>query len=76
MLRDGQVAGALAVLERASAKHPDSADLHCVLGRANAIAGQYGKARRCYAEALRMQPKSVFAKELLGRQEAGHVAPN
>jgi len=65
MLKDGQIAQSVSHLKRAVAVHPESAELRCVLGRAYAAAGDEDLARRCYAEALRIDPDNALAKRLL-----------
>jgi len=70
MLRNGQIEQSLRILTDAARAHPDSADLRCVLGRAYAAAGNHQQARNCYAEAIRIEPGNLLARELLGTQES------
>jgi len=73
MLRDGQVPAALAVLERAAERHPENADLRCILGRVHEVAGRREGARRCYSEALRIDPSNDLARELLGEHVSAAI---
>ena len=65
LLRDGQVTRSLSLLTQAIAHHPHSPELQCVLGRAHSVAGNSAEAMRCYATALRMDPKNALARQLL-----------
>ena len=65
LLRDGQVSPSLDVLKQGAARHPDSPELRCVLGRAHAAGGNKAEAMRCYAAALRIDPANALARELL-----------
>ena len=71
LLRDGQVGSSLDVLRKGVARHPDSAPLRCVLGRAQAADGNNAEATRCYAAALRIDPADPLARELLNGGPAG-----
>lgn len=76
MLRDGDVDRARAVLADAAGRHPASAELRCVLGRVHAAAGDGESARRCYAEALRIEPGNVLAAQLLAAADSGGQEPS
>ncbi|MDY6913931.1 MAG: tetratricopeptide repeat protein [Planctomycetota bacterium] len=65
LLRQMQVSRAIGVLTQATAVHPASGMLQCVLGQAHAAAGDYALAVQCYAKAAKLEPKSTLARELL-----------
>jgi len=65
MLRQGRTRQALGLLKTATSRYPESSMLHCLLGRAYAADGEDAEARRCYAEAVRLDPDNEAAKELL-----------
>ncbi len=69
LLRDGQVTAALKALSDAVGQHPDSAELHCVLGRAYDEAGNSAAANKCYDQAVRVEPESVLARELASQSD-------
>lgn len=66
LLRDGRFGEAIGTLKRANTVHPHNATLQCVLGRAHAAAGDDAQAVRYYLAALRLEPDSQLARELLG----------
>jgi cytochrome c-type biogenesis protein CcmH/NrfG len=74
MLRNGQVEQSLEILTDAAREHPLSADIRCILGRAYAVAGNQQEARKCYVEALRIEPENLLARQLLGTQESEEPA--
>jgi tetratricopeptide (TPR) repeat protein len=65
LLKDGKPARAVLVLTGAAADHPDNPTVRCLLGRAHAALGQKDLAVKCYTEAIRLDPLSVLAKQLL-----------
>ena len=65
LVRDGQLTRAVGVLTQATAAHPGSAMLQCVLGQAHAAAGDADKARQCFARAVKLDPDNPAARELL-----------
>jgi tetratricopeptide (TPR) repeat protein len=65
LLKNGQNDDALAVLIRGAKNSPSDSTLQCVLGRAYAAAGNPAKAVECYQLALRLEPDSRMARELL-----------
>lgn len=69
-LKMGDVAPAIALLERASADYPDSADTAFGLGRAYATAGRNDDARREYERALKLDPKHPRAARALAGLDA------
>ena len=69
LLRDGQVAAALKTLSDAVGQHPDSAELHCVLGRAYDEAGNSAAANEYYERAVRIEPENVLARELAAQSD-------
>jgi len=72
LLRDGQGPRAVAVLSDAVGKHPRSAELLCLLGRAYAAGGDNASAGEYYAKALRIDPDNQLAVCL---QAAGQPGP-
>ena len=65
LLRSSQAKDAIRELSRAAMQHPKSSMVHCLLGKAHAAAGEPDKAKGCYAEAIRLDPRNVAARELL-----------
>ena len=71
LLRDGQPARAAMELKQAVKDHPDNSTLQCLLGRAHAALGRTDEAVKCYTAALRIDPQSEVAKELLQSSTTG-----
>lgn len=67
LVRSGRANQAVAVLTEASRKHPKSAIVQCLLGRAHASMGRQADAKRCYALAACLEPKNKLAETLSGR---------
>ncbi|MHC4982551.1 MAG: tetratricopeptide repeat protein [Planctomycetota bacterium] len=67
LLVDGQVSRAIRELTQAAADHPADATLWCLLGRAHAAGGDEHSAEECYVAALRADPDSELARNLLGQ---------
>jgi tetratricopeptide (TPR) repeat protein len=65
LLRDGQTTRAISELTQATAAHPNSGMLHCLLGKAYAASGNGPEALRCYAAALKAEPDNRLARELI-----------
>jgi len=70
-LKDSQPSRAVLVLTGAAADHPDNPTVQCLLGRAHAALGQKDRAVKCYTEAIRLDPGSELAKQLLGSPISG-----
>jgi tetratricopeptide (TPR) repeat protein len=73
LLREGQVEQALTFLRQACRAHPDSSDLHCLLGRAYEARGDPGAARRCYDQAAQMEPANALARQLLASADGART---
>ncbi len=58
--------GAIGLLERAAAAHPDSADTHNLLGYAHRKSGNLDAAFKHYNEALKVNPAHKPAHEYIG----------
>ncbi len=71
LLKDSQPARAVLVLTDAASDHPDNSTVLCLLGRAHVAMGQRDQAAKCYAEALRLDPRSVLAKKLIQSSTSG-----
>lgn len=69
LLRSGQEVRAVRVLSEARSKHPQSATLLCLLGRAYSRLGHHEQARACYDVALRLEPDDPLARELAAAGE-------
>jgi predicted Zn-dependent protease len=65
LLKDNQPARAVLVLTDAAADHPENPTVRCLLGRAHVAMGQRDQAAKCYAEALRLDPGSELARQLI-----------
>ena len=65
LLKDSQPARAVLVLTGAAADHPEDPTVRCLLGRAHVAMGQRDQAAKCYAEALRLDPGSELARQLI-----------
>ncbi len=65
LLKDSQPARAALVLADAAVDHPDNSTVQCLLGRAHTALGQRDMAAKCYAKALRMDPGSMLARQLI-----------
>lgn len=65
LLRNGEAPRAVAAMTAASAVHPESATVWCLLGRAHQAAGDAGKALGSYQKAGRLEPGNPVVKELI-----------
>jgi tetratricopeptide (TPR) repeat protein len=66
----GDYAGAEVSLRRAVAQEPTLASAHAGLGGVAAKQGQWGEARDCFAEAVRLQPRSELYRGALRYAES------
>ena len=69
LFQDGQIDNAVRELTKAAADYPDESTLWCLLGRAHAAGGNEVSAIRCYTTALRVDPDSSLARELLDQTQ-------
>lgn len=65
ILKDGQTATAIALLQQNAADHPGSASSAFGVGRALAAAGRVGEARRALSRALALDPSHARARSAL-----------
>ncbi len=65
MFRQGQIDGAIQVLETGAKQHPEDSLIRCALGRCYEAKGLNARATDCYAQALKSDPDSALAKGLL-----------
>ncbi len=70
LLKGDRAEQAVQALQAARANHPANGTVHCLLGRAHAAAGRPAEARRCYQQALRVEPGNQVARQLLEKQTA------
>jgi tetratricopeptide (TPR) repeat protein len=66
----GRTEDAIAALNEAIARRPDSADAHANLGNVLAARGDWAAARREYQEALRLDPNHANARQVLSQLDA------
>ena len=69
LLVQGEPEAAKKVLAGAIRAHPDRSMLRCLLGRSHSALGEADQATQCYLAALRMDPDSVLAKQLLAGRD-------
>lgn len=68
-LQDGDYAGAIALLERTTAAHPQNAHAHTLLGMAYERNGERDKAISSYQKALQLEPGFSQLKQHLERMQ-------
>lgn len=69
LLRDKKPLEAERVLGPAVMLHPRSVTLLCLLGRCHAAAGDSDEARKCYRQAVKLDPECEIAKKLSSQLE-------
>ena len=76
LFRDQKLLEAERVLGPAVMLYPKSVTLLCLLGRCHAAAGDIEEAKKCYREAVKVDPECELAKKLFSQLDGQQISAN